>query len=144
MENTMHYLIMACHMRLQKKLFARLRGSGLTLGQPKILDYLKDNNGALQKDIAAACHIEPATLTPLLNGMEKSDLAERRSIYGDRRSCHIFLTEKGREMLGIVTEEFEKIESEAFSGISEQEKQEFMKTLEKLYINLNKQSESQQ
>lgn len=60
-EMTFHYLMMACHTKIQKKLYSRLKETGLTIGQPKILDYLKDNDGALQKDIAAACHIEPAT-----------------------------------------------------------------------------------
>ena len=36
----------------QKELLARLKDTGLTIGQPKILDYLKDHDGAGQKDIA--------------------------------------------------------------------------------------------
>lgn len=114
------------------------------MGQPKILDYLKDHDGALQKDIAAACRIEPATLTSLLNGMEKSGLAERRSIEGDRRSSHIFLTEKGKEKLALVTEEFEKIEAEALRGLSEEQTDEFMKTFAKVYKNLNTKPEQEE
>ena len=37
---------------LQKGLLIRLKGTGLTLGQPKVLDYLKEHNGASQKEIA--------------------------------------------------------------------------------------------
>lgn len=133
---TFHYLMMACHSKIQKSLYSNLRDSGLTMGQPKILDYLKDNDGALQKDIAAACHIEPATLTALLNGMEKSGIAKRKIPEGDRRSSRIYLTEKGRTKLALVTKEFEEIEKEAFSGISEKQIDECMETLKKIYDNL--------
>lgn len=136
MENSFHYLIMACHAKIQKNLYSQLKDSGLTIGQPKILDYLKDNDGALQKDIAAGCHIEPATLTSLLNGMEKAGLAERRNIDGNRRSVHIFLTQKGKEKLSLVEKKFESIEREAFSGLSENQIRECMKALKKVYENL--------
>ncbi len=35
MDETVHYLLMASHLRLQKQLLDRLKGTGLTLGQPK-------------------------------------------------------------------------------------------------------------
>ena len=36
----------------------QLKDTGLTLGQPKVLDYLKDHDGVSQKEIAAGCLIE--------------------------------------------------------------------------------------
>ena len=39
MDPTFHYLIMAEHAMIQKELLLRLKGTGLTLGQPKVLDY---------------------------------------------------------------------------------------------------------
>ena len=71
MSSSFHYLVMAEHSMFQKKLLAKLKGTGLTSGQPKILDYLSDHDGASQKDIAHGCHIEPGTLTTLLNRMEE-------------------------------------------------------------------------
>ncbi len=62
MSHSFHYLIMAEQSMFQKELLARLKDTGLTIGQPKILDYLKDHDGAGQKDIARGCHIEPGTL----------------------------------------------------------------------------------
>ena len=56
-----HYMLMANHVILQKKLFLSLKDTGLTLGQPKVLDFLQEKDGAAQKEIAAACHIEPAS-----------------------------------------------------------------------------------
>lgn len=72
MSHSFHYLIMAEQSMFHKELLSRLKDTGLTIGQPKILDYLKDHGGAGQKDIARGCHIEPGTLTTLLNRMEEA------------------------------------------------------------------------
>lgn len=89
-----HYLSMSNHMMIQKQLMEQLKPYGLTLGQPKVLDYLKDHDGANQKEIAAACHIEAGSLTSVLNRMEDQNMVERRILNGNRRSFHVFLTKK--------------------------------------------------
>ena len=45
MEDSLHYLIMANQMLVQRGLLERLKNTGLTIGQPKVLDYLKDHGG---------------------------------------------------------------------------------------------------
>ena len=49
MEETFHYLLMANQAAFRREVFQRLKGSGLTSGQPKILDYLGNHDGASQK-----------------------------------------------------------------------------------------------
>ena len=136
MISSFHYLVMAEQAMVQKALLARIKGSGLTLGQPKVLDYLKDHNGASQKDIAGGCHIEAGSLTSILNRMEERGIVERRMLHGNRRSSYVFLTEKGEKLRDLVTKSFEQIEDEAFQGISEQEKEQFMQTFSRIYENL--------
>ena len=126
MSPTFHYLIMAEHSMFQKELLAKLKDSGLTIGQPKVLDYLKDHDGTSQKDIARGCHIEPGTLTTLLNRMEEAGLVERRMMNVNRRSLYVFLTDKGKEQLELVTAAFSEMEAEAFRGLSETERKTFM------------------
>lgn len=131
-----HYMLMANHVILQKKLFLSLKDTGLTLGQPKVLDFLQEKDGAAQKEIAAACHIEPASLTTILNGMEEKGLIQRKSLNGNRRSWHIFLTDRGKEMTEAIGMGFEELEAQAFSGISREERESFLKTFEKIYQNM--------
>lgn len=137
MSHSFHYLIMAEHSIFQKELLNRLKNTGLTIGQPKVLDYLKDHNGAGQKDIARGCHIEPGTLTTILNRMEDAGLVERRMLNGNRRSLYVFLTEKGKEQLKLVTEAFSWMEKEAFRGISETERKTFMDLMLRVYENIS-------
>ena len=138
MSHSFHYLIMAEHSMFQKELLAKLRDTGLTIGQPKVLDYLKDHDGAGQKDIAHGCHIEPGTLTTLLNRMEEKGLVERRMMNGNRRSLYVFLTDKGREQLELVTEAFSEMEAEAFRDLSEAERETFMNLFLRIYANTSK------
>ena len=135
MPYSFHYLIMSEHSMFQKELLMKLKGSGLTIGQPKVLDYLKDHNGASQKDIALGCHIEPGTLTTLLNRMEESGLVERRMLNGNRRSFYIFLTEMGERKLELVSAAFKELEYEAFRGISDTDRKTFMDLFFRIYEN---------
>lgn len=136
MKESLHYLLMTNHFLFQKILFSNLKDTELTLGQPKILDYLRNHDGAVQKDIASACHIEQASLTAVLNGMEKKGLIVRKMCNGNRRSLYVFLTDKGRKMSGYIESEFNKIEKTAFIGFTENEKNALINSLSKVYKNI--------
>ena len=136
MDDSFHYLSMINHMTVQKKLMEQLKDTGLTLGQPKVLDYLKEHDGASQKEIAAGCLIEAGSLTSILNRMEEKDLIERKMLDGNRRTFHIFMTESGKKNQKLVEEAFEKIEKTALNGISEEEQKLFMEIFYRIYRNL--------
>ena len=136
MDDTLHYLIMANQMLVQKALLELLKDTGLTIGQPKILDYLKEHDGSNQKEIATACFLEAGSLTTILNRMEENGLIERRTLNGNRRSFHIFMTEEGKEKQKLVDKAFSEIESRALMGISGEELERFMTIYEKIYSNL--------
>ena len=127
---------MSDHMLVQKALLGSIKDSGLTSGQPKILDYLKDHDGSVQKDIAAGCHIEPASITVILRGMETKGYIERKSLGGDRRSLYVFLTDKGKEHISYLNEKFDKVENIATDGFSKEEKDMFQSLLAKVYENM--------
>ena len=136
MNDSFLYLSMANHMMVQKKLMEQLKDTGLTLGQPKVLDYLKDHDGASQKEIAAGCLIEAGSLTSILNRMEEKGLIERKMLNGNRRTFHIFMTESGKKNQKLVEETFEKIEETALNNISEEEQKVFMEIFHRIYRNL--------
>ena len=114
----------------------QLKDTGLTLGQPKVLDYLKDHDGASQKEIAAGCLIEAGSLTSILNRMEEKGLIERKMLNGNRRTFHIFMTESGKKNQKLVEETFEKIEETALNNVSEEEQKVFMEIFLRIYRNL--------
>lgn len=133
MKESLHYLLMANHFMIQKALVTSVKDTGLTSGQPKVLDYLKDHNGAVQKDIAAGCHIEPASLTAILNGMETKGLIERRLCPDNHRFYNVYLTETGRLYVGRLENEFDTIESYALQNFSEADKEQLIEYLSRIY-----------
>ena len=136
MDESLHYLIMANQMLVQKALMERIKDTGLTIGQPKILDYLKAHDGSSQKEIAQACFLEAGSLTTILNKMEEKGLIERRMLHGNRRTFHIFMTEEGKKKQQLIEKAFLQIEERALNGISEEDLGMFMAVYKKLYSNL--------
>ncbi len=136
MNKTFHHLMMVNQAIFQKKILNKLLKIGLTSGQPKILEYLNRHDGSIQKNIANECHIDPATLTGILERMEEKNLIERRSIEGNRRSSYVYLTEYGKKYSDIVLETFIEEEDKVFRGIDKIEQNQFMDTLYKIYSNM--------
>ena len=132
----LHNLMMENQSLLKKMVFEELAGQNLTLGQPKILEYLYSHDGAYQKDIAEACQIEPATITSLLERMEKNGLIIRKNSDGDKRYICVYLTELGKENGKIVLKAFESLERTALDGFSSEDKEKFIFYLEKTKKNL--------
>ena len=136
MEESLHYLIMANQALVQKALLERLRPVGLTIGQPKVLDYLKDHDGDSQKEIAGGCHLEAGSLTSILNRMEEKGLIERRMLNGNRRTFHVFLTEAGWKSQKLVEESFLEIEKQALKGMTQEEFDAYLASSRKIFQNL--------
>ena len=136
MNDSFHYLSMANHMMIQKKLMEQLKDTGLTLGQPKVLDYLKDHDGVSQREIAAGCFIEAGSLTSILNRMEEKGLIERKMLNGNRRTFHIFMTEAGKKNQKLIEEAFVQIEEIALYNVSEEEQKIFMEIFHRICRNL--------
>lgn len=133
---SIHYLLMSDHFLIQKSLVTSIKDSELTPGQPKILDYLQNHNGCVQKEIAKGCHIEPASITVILKGMESKGYIERKMLNGDRRSLYVFLTEKGKKYIEYLNEKFDKVENTALKNFSEDEKQQLNDLLMRVYENM--------
>lgn len=137
MEQSFHYQLMAVQSLVQKKILEQLSDTNLTIGQPKVLEYLGRHDGMSQKDIARACHIEPGSMTSILNRMEDKNLIERKMLHGNRRSLYVFLTPYGKEMWQHVEQAFAQIEQEIWKDISVTAQKEFMETLQQIYNNLS-------
>lgn len=127
-----HKLVMENNTMFTKMVFEKLSDRDLTKGQPKILEYLYSNDGAVQKDIAKSCFIEPATVTNLLYRMEKKDLIYRRVDENNRRYLYVYLTEKGKAEASNVMKAFDILEDIALKNLDEQEIDTLISLLDKV------------
>lgn len=136
MDRSFHYLLMATQSLFQRGVMAELNGSGLTVGQPKVLDYLGRHDGSVQKAIAAGCQIDPATLTGLLNRMEEKGLIRRCNEDGNRRSLHVYLTEQGWAKQREVRQTMERQSEVVQAGLSEEQRAQLLDCLYKVCANM--------
>lgn len=112
--------------------YSRLSKLGLLKGQPKMLRFLGENDGCRQKDIAERFYLRAASVSGILNTMEKSGLIERKINPKSRRETLVYLTEKGKEKLEQVREFYGRLDDEVFAEFSDEEYETMMATLSKL------------
>ena len=136
MELSYHYLLLLNHSIYQKKMYEAIENLKLSIGQPKVFDFLKDHDESIQKEIAVGCQIEPASVTSILLTMEKRGFIERRSINDNRRSHYVFLTEEGKRIANLVREAMLKVEEQVLENFTIEEKELLIKLLKKANYNL--------
>ena len=100
-----------------------------------ILFNLSREDGKTQLELARLCYLSTPTISLTLQKMENEGLIRRVSDTADARQMRVYLTEVGRtldnNMRGIIN----NIEIHALHGFSLQEKELFMKMLEKVKMN---------
>ena len=100
-----------------------------------ILFNLSREDGKTQLELARLCYLSTPTISLTLKKMENEGLIRRVSDTADARQMRVYLTEVGRtldnNMRGIIN----NIEIHALHGFSLQEKELFMKMLEKVKMN---------
>jgi DNA-binding MarR family transcriptional regulator len=75
-----------------------VRERELSHPQSFVLGYLVQNPGAIQRDIADVSRTSAASVTSLLQGLERRGLVERRTD-GDDRSKRVYATRAGAELI---------------------------------------------
>lgn len=128
---SLHYLLMKAHTITHRQIVSGASGLGLSSGQPKILEYLYQYGESNQKTIADYCEIEQATVGSILLRMEEAGLIVREKKEGNRRSLYVSLTEKGTKAAKEMEQVFAESEKKVSGGLSEEEKVELRRLLEK-------------
>ena len=77
----------------------RMRARGLTPEQGFVLGHLVQHPGAIQREIAVATRTSAASVTSLLQGLQRRGLIERRTEDGDERSKKVYATRSGTELI---------------------------------------------
>ena len=121
---------------LRRRFEQNARGCGLTRSQWQVLTYLAQNEGINQARLAELLEIEPITLGRILDKLEARSLIERQPHPTDRRTWLLHLMPAARSRLEQVGEYSALTRREALAGVSEDDKQHLLKTLQALKANL--------
>ena len=67
LQRSFHHKLMKTYFAMHRRVMSAAKELGLTSGQPKILEYLSEQEGVEQKTIARSCEIESATVGSILD-----------------------------------------------------------------------------
>ena len=76
-----------------------IRARELSHEQGFVLGYLVQNPGSIQRDIAQISRTSAASVSSLLQGLERRGLVERRTEGGNERSKRVYATPEGIELI---------------------------------------------
>ncbi len=105
---------------------------GLTTAQFFLLNALYEEDGILISALASKVALDKATLTGLLDRLERDDLTERRADPGDRRAIRVHLTAKAEGLRAELTELYHDNNGMFLSLLSQEEKEVFERVVNKL------------
>lgn len=106
---------------------------GLHKGQGFALMHLWHHDGIPQRELSRAMHISPASVTNMLQRMERDGLVARRRDREDQRVVRVFLTDKATTMRHEAQTVFRQMEEELGSIFTDEERQTLRRLLMKLH-----------
>ncbi|MFT3803562.1 MAG: MarR family transcriptional regulator [Burkholderiaceae bacterium] len=123
--------------RIDRDCAALLAPHGLSEGRFVLL-FLLDAapDGLAPNTLAERAGVTRATVTGLLDGLERESLIERRADADDRRALRIRLTRKGKRVAGTVFEQHGRWIAGLFGNLSATERKRLAALLDKVAGNL--------
>ncbi len=95
-------------------------------------NLLSYENGARQKELAESMHINPSSISELIDKLHSDGYIERTIDPDDKRATRVILTELGKaRAYELLDERSERIQP-LFSSLSEEEKAELLRLIRKL------------
>ncbi len=119
------------------QLFEQLaQGTGLTLTTCRALAYLERHEGISQSRLAELAAIEPMALVRLLDRLQAEGLVRRERDPDDRRAHRLLLEASAQPVLRQIRELSRRARERTFAGVDAQERELFMRVLQRLADNL--------
>lgn len=91
---------------------------GLYRGQPPLLRALWEREGRTHSELAEHLHVRPATITKMIQRMERTGFVQRRQDLEDQRVSRVYLTPAGCAIREDVQQIWRTLEEETVSGFS--------------------------
>jgi DNA-binding MarR family transcriptional regulator len=114
-------LAQVCHLH-HIRAHQLLEALGLYRGQPPVLFALWEQEGLTQTELSKRMKVTPATITKMLQRMERAGFIQRRPDAEDQRISRVHLTETGRRVQSQVEAAWQTIEAETFADFTLEER----------------------
>jgi len=105
---------------------------GLTVPQLAVLKELGAGGGRSVGELTRAVHLSQATVTGILDRLQRRGLIERRRGKADKRKVHVWLTRSGQATLQRSPPLLHENFLEAFGGLRDWEQTQILSTLQRV------------
>jgi len=115
---------------------ANLSQFGLSFGRAAILALLRESGerGMTPSELAAEAEVTRATVTGLLDGLERDGLVERVRHPDDRRRLYVQLTPKGSDLIESAFPSHFRRVAQLMEGLTEPELRQLTALMEKIAV----------
>ena len=110
----------------------KVKHLGVTASQAMVLNFLGEEDRILARSLGQKLQLSSATMTGILDRLEKLDLVERQPHPEDRRAILICLTDQGREYAKRINTIMVKANKAYLEGLSTKKLSMFRETLKNL------------
>jgi DNA-binding MarR family transcriptional regulator len=123
---------LAVHHRMLRAVNDEMSGCGLSMARTKVLLRLREQGPARQNSLAADFDLSPHSITDIVDGLERLGLAERRPDATDRRAKLVAVTEAGEACLDVATATRERVLTQIFGALGEEDRETLLRLLDSL------------
>jgi MarR family transcriptional regulator, repressor for mepA len=109
-----------------------VRARDLTREQSFALGFLAQNPGSIQRDIAQLTRTSAASVSSLLQGLERRGLVERRTEQGDERSKRVYATAAGAALIAGWDDAMADVEESILAPLDADERAQLLALLTKV------------
>lgn len=131
-------LIRDIGMKIRTMANDRLSELGLNTQQGQMIGYIFENQdkGVIQRELADHFNRKGATITSMLQGLEKNGYIKRIIPKDNERQKKIYLLKKGSDLVEEFNEIFMEVETRITQDLTEAESKTFLELLIKVKANL--------
>lgn len=134
-EHRLQYYLRVLSIQLKRSDDDHLSPYGITSQQARVVGFIsekqKTGNNINQKDIETIMRIKGSSVTSLMQGLERKGFILRDTNNSDDRVKDLFLTPKSQALVKEFAEVFNETEKRIVQGMTEKEKETFLKLLMK-------------
>jgi DNA-binding MarR family transcriptional regulator len=123
---------LAVYHRMFRAVNDEMNGCGLSMARTKVLRQLSEQGPTRQNLLATHFGLSPHSITDIVDGLERSGLAERRPDATDRRAKLVAITEAGQACLDVANATRERLLTQIFGALSEEDRATFLRLLDSL------------
>jgi len=116
-----------------KNVYFKQEGIAITDDQWILIKIISEREGINQRELAQQSHKEPASITRIIDLLEKKELVRRERT--DRRTYGLYLTTQGKKLVKKLIPHAVKIRAKGLEGISEKDTKKLIQMLNKVCKN---------